>query len=62
MLSRLFTVLFVLTVFVGPFAGLASFAAGNSMSVQETKQKSMCLATGVGCGSGHILLPALGRM
>ncbi|GGB42655.1 hypothetical protein GCM10011316_13180 [Roseibium aquae] len=62
MLNRIFSILFVLTICVGPFAGLFSFAATQSGSLEVTKQKSMCLTTGVGCGSGHILLPALGRM
>lgn len=62
MLHRLFAFAFVLLTLGAPLAGLASFAAGTKFSAAETQQKSMCLTTGVGCGAGHILLPAVGRM
>ncbi|EFO29568.1 sugar transporter [Roseibium sp. TrichSKD4] len=62
MLNRLFVVMFILTLFAAPIAGILSFAGGTQMSAKEVQQKTLCLTTGVSCGSGHIVLPALGRI
>lgn len=40
---------------------VVSLSGVGQISVSESQQKSLCLMTGVGCGSGHVLLPALGR-
>ncbi|MBO6757004.1 MAG: sugar transporter [Roseibium sp.] len=62
MLNRLFALTFILVILGGPVAGVLSFTDSARASSESLKQRSMCLATGVGCGSGHVLLPALGRM
>jgi len=62
MLNRLFSFLFIIFILATPVAGLASLVSGPILSPQETMQKSMCLTTGVSCGAGHVLLPALSRM
>lgn len=62
MLHRLFAFAFIVFTLGAPLAGIASFVGGSKFSAAETQQKSMCLTTGVGCGAGHILLPAVGRM
>lgn len=62
MFARLFAFAFLAVLLIGPLAALASFAGYPHTSNAATQQKSMCLATGIGCGSGHVLLPAIGRM
>ncbi|MTI43532.1 hypothetical protein JM93_01880 [Roseibium hamelinense] len=62
MLNRLFAASFMIALFLVPVASLASFAASADTSPSVLQQKSMCLTTGVGCGAGHVLLPAFGRM
>jgi len=62
MFARLFALIFVAFMLVGPLAALASFAGYPHTSTAALQQKSMCLTTGIGCGSGHVLLPAIGRM
>lgn len=62
MFARLVAVMFFGIFVVGPFVGLASFAQTPQITMSETQQRSMCLTTGVGCGAGHVLLPAIGRM
>ncbi|WP_417668067.1 sugar transporter [Roseibium sp.] len=61
MLNRLFAVAFLSAMFLAPIAGVASMAGGNLMSTAESQQKGLCLVAGVGCGAGHVVLPALGR-
>ncbi|WP_417684153.1 sugar transporter [Roseibium sp.] len=61
MLNRLFAVAFVSAIFLAPFAGMASMAGGGISSASQSQQKSLCIVAGVGCGSGHVLLPAIGR-
>ncbi len=61
MLNRLFAVVFVSATFLAPLAMVVSLSGVGQISVSESQQKSLCLMTGVGCGSGHVLLPALGR-
>ncbi|WP_041375548.1 hypothetical protein [Polymorphum gilvum] len=62
MFPRLLSVLFVFTVLASPIAGLAALASASSVTPAVSMQKSLCMTSGVGCGAGHILLPALGRM
>ncbi len=62
MLARCFAFLFVFAVLVGPLVGLVCFTGVPQITLAKTQQKGMCLTTGVGCGAGHILLPAVGRM
>ena len=62
MFARLLAFAFITLVLVGPLAALASFAKYPQITRAATQQKSMCLTTGIGCGSGHILLPAIGRI
>lgn len=62
MLNRLFAVMFILVLFGGPVISAFYVAGSASMSIGTIQKKSICLSTGVGCGSGHVILPALGRM
>lgn len=62
MFARLLAFAFITIMLIGPLAALASFAGYRQTSSAAMQQKSMCLTTGIGCGSGHILLPAIGRM
>ncbi|WP_153769459.1 sugar transporter [Labrenzia sp. CE80] len=62
MFQRLFAVVFLTAVLGAPFAGLFSLAGVTEASPAVSQQRSMCITAGVGCGSGHILLPAIGRM
>ena len=62
MFNRLFALAFLLAVFLAPFASLTGMVGAKLLSPEAAQQKSLCLMTGVGCGSGHVLLPALMRM
>lgn len=61
MFARIVSTLFVLTIITSPFAGLAAVAASKPLPFGVSAQKSMCMTTGVSCGAGHILLPAMVR-
>lgn len=60
MLNRLFALAFVLAILGLPFVALIGMAGGvSSASGAFSPQKGLCYATGIGCGSGHSVLPAL---
>ncbi|MTI00339.1 sugar transporter [Roseibium sp. RKSG952] len=62
MLNRLFVLAFLLALFAAPIGGLVTFALGAGATQSELQQKTMCLTTGIGCGSGYVILPAVGRL
>lgn len=62
MFARVIAFVFVALVLGGPLVGLVSLVGNPYISTTVTQQKSMCLITGIGCGAGHILLPAVGRL
>ncbi|MEJ8476070.1 sugar transporter [Roseibium algae] len=62
MLNRLFAVAFIAAVVGAPFAGLIGMVDAASPFSSANQQKSMCLISGVGCASGHVMIPAMGRM
>lgn len=62
MVSRLVSLAFVFTVLLFPVMGLAAMIASAPTTSQAvTAQKSMCIAAGLGCGAGPMLLPALAQ-
>ena len=62
MLNRLFAVMFIFVLFGGPVISAFFVAGSASLPIGALQKKSMCLSTGVGCGSGHVIIPALVRM
>ena len=50
-----------MSVLLFPMMGLAVLVSGPAVPHAVNVQKSMCLTSGVGCGSGPVLLPALSR-
>ncbi|MFN4010471.1 hypothetical protein [Pannonibacter carbonis] len=61
MVSRIVSLTFVLSVLLFPLMGMAALVAGPAVPQAVSAQKSMCLTSGLGCGAGHMLLPALSR-
>ncbi|NVK34988.1 MAG: sugar transporter [Rhodobacteraceae bacterium] len=59
MLNRLFAAFFLLFILSLPFAALLATAGSGSHGGGFSAQKGLCYATGIGCGSGHSVLPAL---
>ena len=62
MVRRVFCVVFISAVLGAPIAGLASLIAAPETPQAVAMQKSMCLMSGVSCGTGPVLLPAIGRL
>lgn len=62
MLNRVFVLLFLALVLGGPFAALIAITDGTKAFGSELQQKSICLATGTGCGDGNILVTVAGRI
>ncbi|NBN62653.1 hypothetical protein GWI72_08520 [Microvirga tunisiensis] len=61
MVSRFVSLTFVLSVLVLPLVGMAALVSQPAMPQAVSKQKGLCMTSGLGCGTGHMLLPALSR-
>lgn len=61
MVSRIASFTFVMSVLLFPMMGLAVLVSGPAVPPAVSVQKSMCLTSGLGCGNGPMLLPALSR-
>lgn len=61
MFSRLFALAFLAAVLGSPVAGLMSLLTFPQAEAAATQNKAICLAAGVSCGQGYVLLPAIGR-
>ncbi|MBD8892804.1 sugar transporter [Roseibium litorale] len=61
MFNRLFALAFLVLVLGSPVAGLMSLINLPQAHAASGQNKAICLAAGVSCGQGYVLLPAIGR-
>jgi len=61
-LNRLFVIIFLAIILVGPFAALVAITGGTKAFGQDLQQKSMCFLSGTGCGNGNILITVASRI
>ncbi|SHM79582.1 hypothetical protein [Roseibium suaedae] len=61
MFNRLIALAFLALVLGGPVAGIMSLVTFPKAHAASSQNKAICLAAGVSCGQGYVLLPAMGR-